>query len=66
VDDVGRAVQDQDADLSQLSVDDPMLGNAGLGVPVALRDQVALAVALAFAHHFHHEVGALREVLAEP
>ena len=56
VDDVSLAVEGQYRDLSDFRIDNPIFRNAGLGIFVAFRLQVAAAVIVARAHDFHHQV----------
>src|SRR5262249_25712395 len=66
VDRISRAFENQDGDLLQLAVDDPVLGDAGPGIFLALLHQVTIAIAWGVADYLYHEVRAIREVLAQP
>ena len=59
VDDVGLAVEGQYGDLVEFRVNDPVFGDTGLGIFLALFLQIAAAVFVARADDLHHQIGTL-------
>src|SRR5262249_21942680 len=66
VDLVRLALQCQDEDVLLPGIDDPVFRDAGLGVFVSLRHQIAFAIRRGAADHFHDQVSAFPEFFLAP
>src|SRR5262245_33335709 len=64
VNDVFYSLKLEDDDAPALRVNNPVFGNASLGIFAPLGDQVAVAVFALFAQNFHHEICPGPELLA--